>query len=141
MKAKGRPQFQPTAEQRRLVAVLTGMLVPIETIAENVGPGISTPTLRKHFKQELRIGREQLLVQLKVGIYRQAQNGSVRALTWLIERLGGPEWRAVEQHVISGTLGTDLSGVPTEELTRELDALRRKSAAVEREWVPPGSMH
>lgn len=90
----GRPEMVPTPEQRRMVQVLSGMSVPVRVIARNLAPdgGIDPRTLKKHFGDELENGRDQLVAGLKAQIVKAAQNGSVRAQTWLLERLGGPEF-------------------------------------------------
>jgi hypothetical protein len=90
----GRPELKFTAEQRRMVQILSGMSVPAGVIARNISPdgGIDTRTLKKHFADELENGRDQLVAGLKAQIVKAAQQGSVRAQTWLLERLGGPEF-------------------------------------------------
>lgn len=76
-----------------MVQVLVGMSCPIRTIARNVGPtGIAENTLRKHFAEELETGREQFVASLKATLVKAAQAGSVRALTYLLDRIGGPEF-------------------------------------------------
>lgn len=89
----GAPAFQPTDDQRQMVTVLRGMQVPLATIARNVVPGgMSEQTLKKHFSAELETGRDLLLASLKTKIVQAAQNGSVRAQTWLLERLAPEEF-------------------------------------------------
>jgi hypothetical protein len=90
---RGRPSFEPTDEQRKMVTVMIGSFVPHETIARNIGPnGIDVDTLKKHFALEIETGRDQTLASLKVLVFKAAQKGSVRAQTWLLEKLGGPEF-------------------------------------------------
>lgn len=59
---KTKPEFEPTDEQRELVAVLSSCGIPQATIcrfvtwkgiADNSGKTISEPTLRKAFREEL----------------------------------------------------------------------------------------
>ena len=88
----GRPRFEPTTEQRALVQIMVGTLVPQATIARNIGGGIALNTLKEHFSDELEHGREQVVATLKARMYRASENGSVRATSWLLERLGGPEF-------------------------------------------------
>ena len=89
----GRPEFMPTPEQRKLVQILVGLQVPIVQIARMVGtPPISENTLRKHFAEELINGKDTLVASLKTMVVKAAQNGSVRAQTWLLERLAGPDF-------------------------------------------------
>lgn len=78
-----------------MVLALTGLLVPVEVIARKVindGKGISEPTLRKYFSAELREGREDTVTNLKATMLSKAQQGSIRALQYLLDRLGGLEF-------------------------------------------------
>jgi hypothetical protein len=81
----GRPAFVATDQQREMVMTLAGMLCPHDQIARFLSIGHST--LKRHFRNELTNGREQLLVRLKQVIARQAMAGSIRAATWLVEGL------------------------------------------------------
>ena len=86
---EGAPNMVPSEEQRHLVQVLAGMGVPQMTIARllNKHGGIDHRTLKKHFAVELEHGREALIASLKTDIVKAAKSGSVRAQTWLLERL------------------------------------------------------
>jgi hypothetical protein len=88
----GRPPFQPTPEMRNLVLGLTGLLVPQDTIARLVAGGISVNTLKRYFSTELEIGRDHYVTTLKNRMEVASRAGSVRATSWLLERLGGPEF-------------------------------------------------
>lgn len=88
----GRPEFVPTADQRKLVQILVGLQVPHVQIARMIGSGIHEQTMRKHFAEELINGKDTLVASLKTMVVKAAQNGSVRAQTWLLERLAGPEF-------------------------------------------------
>lgn len=83
----GRPEYQPTLEQRKLVQVLAGLKVPQIIIGRTLEPPITDRTLRKHFADDLQHGHSHLITTLKSLVVRAAQNGSVRAQTWLLERL------------------------------------------------------
>lgn len=84
----GRPEMVPTDEQRRLVTVLVGMGVPQNIICRKLREGgIDGRTLRRHFADEIEHGREELISSLKAQIVQAAMRGSVRAGTWLLERL------------------------------------------------------
>ena len=88
----GRPEFVPTPEQRKYVQILAGLQVPHAQISRMIGDGIHEQTMRKHFAEELQNGRDTLVASLKTMVVKAAQNGSVRAQTWLLERLAGPEF-------------------------------------------------
>jgi hypothetical protein len=79
--------FVPTADERTMVERLAGLLVTEEEIArDRIKPPISRPTLRKHFSEELKRGRQRTLVRLKATALRSAGAGSVRARIYLLER-------------------------------------------------------
>jgi hypothetical protein len=76
------------------VMVMIGMAVPQATIAGMIGDkGVSEATLVKHFSRELTEGRERFVASVKGQLAKAAQNGSVRAQTYLLDRLGGPEFQ------------------------------------------------
>ena len=66
----GRPKFEPTPEQRKIVKMMTGFAIDQEKICSALD--ISGPTLRKHFKKEIKIGSAQLEAQLAGNMYRLA---------------------------------------------------------------------
>jgi hypothetical protein len=79
--------FVPTDEERTLVERLTGLMVSVESIAQDwIKPPISKATLRKHFRTELTRGRERTFARLKAMIMRAAEGGSVPAQKYLLER-------------------------------------------------------
>jgi hypothetical protein len=108
----GRPEFRPTAEQRKYVQILAGLQVPHQQIARMIGDGIHEQTMRKHFAVELQNGKDALVASLKTMVVKAAQNGSVRAQTWLLERLAGPEF--APQMRIGGIDGASPIPVATE---------------------------
>ena len=57
----GRPSFKPTDEQRRLVKMMVSGGIPHPDISRCLG--ISEPTLRKHFRNELDIGMAEAQTQ------------------------------------------------------------------------------
>ena len=136
MKRNGRPPFEPTNSQRQIVQVLRANGIAVGVIAANVR--CSVPTLRRHFKAELRDGHEQTKAAMGAAVVKAGLAGNMFAARYWLSCHGGPEWRAIEARQISGTLGTDLSAVSTEALEQELAALRRKQAAAEHKWVPIG---
>lgn len=93
-----RQPFVPTPKQRDQVEALTGLLVPQETVARFLE--IDVKTLRKHFRSELDHGREKVAAKLKgVLFHAAAREGSVRAATYLCDRMGlwpVPETAAAE---------------------------------------------
>lgn len=76
-----------------LVKAMVGMFVPKKVIAQMIGEkGISENTLQKYFAYELKNGVEHVRANLKAMALKSAQEGSVRAQTYLLDRLGGPEF-------------------------------------------------
>lgn len=65
-----RPEFVPTEEQKRQVEIVAGAGVTHEEIA--IGIGISRPTLRKHFAQELTAGAYQRRAKVLDALYTMA---------------------------------------------------------------------
>lgn len=72
-----RPEYKPTAAQRRQVAVLAAAKMSEEKIAAVLG--ISRPTLRKHFAEELTGGKAKRNAAVLMAIYKQALTGNVSA--------------------------------------------------------------
>ena len=80
--SRGRPQFQPTNEQRETCSILAAGQMSEEAIASVFG--ITRPTLRKHFSDELTQGAAERNAAVLEQLYRTAMDGNVAALrTWL----------------------------------------------------------
>lgn len=75
--AGGAYEYQPTTDHRIFVEV--GMLRgrKLNEIARSVG--ISVPTLKKHFKDEITNGRVRLQMKLDVALFEKAKKGDVSA--------------------------------------------------------------
>jgi hypothetical protein len=92
-RAIGDHSFEPTPAQRNLVVAMVGMRVPQNVICTMIGDnGISENTMLKYFGMELMLGREQFVANVKGMLVQAAQGGSVRAMTYLLDRLGGPDF-------------------------------------------------
>jgi hypothetical protein len=131
-----RQPYQPTQEQRDLVARLTGLLVSEDRIAKDwMKPPCSTTTLRKHFKYELEHGREILVNQLKDGMLLKARQGSIRAMGWLLDRIGDlpPPKRAGDELSAPGPVTIKIIG--------GLPQTIEGSAVVENEPEPDAALH
>lgn len=86
----GNPTFVPDDKQRETVIVMVGMLVPKTTIARLIGVSLNTFNLA--FADEIAHGSERFVASVKAMLVRSAQKGSVRAQTYLLDKLGGPEF-------------------------------------------------
>ncbi len=80
--SRGRPQFQPTNEQRDQCAIFAAGRMAEADIAAVFG--ITRPTLRKHFADELTTGAAQRNAAVLLALYATALAGNVAAArTWL----------------------------------------------------------
>jgi hypothetical protein len=75
-----RTAFKPTAEQKRLVKVLSSFGIRQEDIATRVGLR-SPKTLRKHFRKELDLGRIEADIRVGKTLYQLATSGKCIATT------------------------------------------------------------
>ena len=92
--SRGRPQFQPTNEQREQCAILAAGRMSEENIAAALG--VSRPTLRKHFAHELTTGAAQRNAAVLLALYETAVAGNVAAArTWLAARQGDEQGAAL----------------------------------------------
>ena len=82
--------FAPTEERRRLVCELTGLGLSKAEIARVIVPGgITLATLRRHFREELAIGRSQANAAVARSLFQQACTGNVAACKLWLERNAG----------------------------------------------------
>jgi hypothetical protein len=66
----GRPSWQPTDEQRKMVEAMAGYGVPHDDIAAVLD--VAPKTLRKHCDRELRIGKIKANANVGKSLYEQA---------------------------------------------------------------------
>lgn len=87
-RGRGRPEHEPTEENRALVERLAGLFVSHDEIAHTwLQPPIDTKTLRKYYRDQLDHGPARVGNSIKARILRAAENGSLRAMTYLADRL------------------------------------------------------
>ena len=67
---EGRPPWQPTDQQRRIVQAMGAHGVPQESIAKTLG--VAAKTLRKHCKTELEIGKIIAISRVAEALYKAA---------------------------------------------------------------------
>lgn len=100
----GRPPFQPTEEQRRIVNVMAAGGFQQVAIAHALG--ISDNTLRKYFAEELEVGGAKAHATVVANLYKQATKDDPRstpaAIFWTKTRLG---WKDTSQVELSGQNG------------------------------------
>ena len=75
-----RPQFIPTAEQRAIVKSMAAMGIQQEDIALKVGVR-SPKTLRKHFREELKLGAIEANYKVAATLFQMATSGEHPAAT------------------------------------------------------------
>ena len=95
-KLGGRPFYEPTQDQRRMVQVLRANGVLIGTIARYLG--ISAPTVRRHFKVELSHGFEHVKAAMGAALVKAALGGNVGAMCFWLARHGGDQWRDKDKY-------------------------------------------
>lgn len=98
MTTKGRPPYEPTDRERAQVKMLSGMGVRDYEIAKVIG--ISEPTLRKYFWQELDLGHIEATAKVAQSLFKQATDpvkpNVTAAIFWLKCRGG---WREESEQV------------------------------------------
>jgi hypothetical protein len=91
-----RPPFQPTEDQRRLVRSLAAYGNTQEQIASVIG--VSSRTLRKHFRLELDRAAVEVNSQVAQVLFKKAIAGdTTAAIFWLKCRAGWRERGTAEQ--------------------------------------------
>lgn len=82
-KSRGRPIFVPTRDQRNRVEELVAADQPELIIAAEIG--ISIPTLKKHFPDELEHGKAYVRKRAMSELFKQGlKNGSIPALKAIV---------------------------------------------------------
>lgn len=86
----GRPPYEPTPKDREQAKTLAGMGLRVRDIALVLG--LSLPTLRKYFAQELAVGGAVANANVAKSLYGQATDAKhpsvVAAIFWLKARAG-----------------------------------------------------
>jgi hypothetical protein len=130
--ACGRPAFAPTNKQRQTVEVLVANGNSQRVIALVIG--CDRTTLRKHFREELRDGREVLGAQMGLAIVRAGLAGDWRAAAYWLARFGGSQWRLPSPRIevassIDVTHARDVTKMTDEEIESALAEIERQRAA------------
>lgn len=102
----GRPGFVPTDDERRQVEALSGYGLPFDHIAALVRGGIHIDTLRKHFADELVIGKAKANGSIGKTLFQKAMSGDTAAMIWWTKaQMRWSETSTVNSNV-SGNLDT-----------------------------------
>ena len=132
MKNKGgRPQYEPTDEQREIVAILKAAGSPDAAIARTLK--IDDDTLVKHFREELKDGGEGAIGQAARCLYQRGLNGDTAALIFWLKTRGRGRFKE------SQDLNVTLTGaVESEILASRINELARKEARAGNSAAPSG---
>ena len=102
---QGRPPFKPTDEQREQVIAMSSHGVPHRQQAPLIGCS-SPKTLRKHFRDELNLGKIQANAKVAGALYQSALEGNVKAQSFWLKTVGGWKETGNVEIVSEGILGT-----------------------------------
>lgn len=94
---RGRPKLEFSQDQRDLVKSMAGLRQSVADIAAYVG--IGEASVRKHFKEELRLGKIEVNIQIAQSLFDKAVSNQPGAITaaihlgnlWLGMGLKAPE--------------------------------------------------
>ena len=98
---------EPTDQLRKLVESSSGLGLPHEQIAILVG--IDDKTLRKHYRQELDIGKAKANSQIAKTLYQKATAGDTTSLIWWTK--AQMRWSETVRQEVTGADGKELQGI------------------------------
>jgi hypothetical protein len=101
---QGRPPFKPTDQQREQVKAMSSHGVPHRQQAPLIGCS-SPKRLRKHFREELNIGKIQANAKVDGALYQSALDGNVKAQTFWLKTVDGWQETGNVEIVSEGELG------------------------------------
>ena len=117
----GKPQFEPTEENRKTVKAMAGYGIPQEEIAAVIG--CDPKTLRLHFREDLDTAATIANARVAQSLFNQATSGNVSAaIFWAKVRMGWTE-RVVNEH-------TGRDGGPIEHTDAARDAVASRLAGL-----------
>lgn len=98
------PEHKPTSRNRKQAEALAGYGVPQEDIARLLG--ITEPTLRKHYRDDLDRGMAKANARIGQSLFRMASTGNVTAaIFWAKTRMG---WKETQNLEVTGKDGAAL---------------------------------
>lgn len=100
-------EHEPTAENRKLVESTSGLGLPHEQIAILVG--IDDKTLRKHYRQELDLGKAKANGQIAKTLFNKAMSGDTTSLIWWTK--AQLRWSETVKQEVTGADGEPLQGI------------------------------
>ena len=100
-------EHEPTDEARKLVESTSGLGLPHEQIAILVG--IDDKTLRKHYRQELDLGKAKANGQIAKTLFSKAMSGDTASLIWWTK--AQLRWSETVKNEMTGANGEPLQGI------------------------------
>lgn len=100
-------EHQPTEEKRKLVESTSGLGLPHEQIAILVG--IDDKTLRKHYREELDLGKAKANGQIAKTLFSKAMAGDTASLIWWTK--AQMRWSETVKSEVTGADGEPLQGI------------------------------
>ena len=97
-------EHKPTDENKRLVETSAGLGLPHEQIGALIG--IDDKTLRKHYRQELDVGKAKASAQIAKTLFNKAQSGDTTALIWWTK--AQMRWAETQKQEITGQDGAPI---------------------------------
>jgi hypothetical protein len=92
---------RPTEETRKRVREMSGLGLPHEQIGALIG--ISDVTLRKHYPDDLQMGKAQASARIADTLFNKAQAGDTTAMIWWTK--AQMRWAETQRHENSGPEG------------------------------------
>ena len=94
----------PSDENKRLVETSAGLGLPHEQIGALIG--IDDKTLRKHYREQLDLGKAKASAQIAKTLFNKAQSGDTTALIWWTK--AQMRWAETQKQEITGADGAPL---------------------------------
>lgn len=105
-KTAGNPEFEPTADERKMVEQMCAVGIAQESISLLVRDGIDVKTLRKHFRQELDTSKIKANAQIGGALFNKAIAGDTTAMIfWCKTQMG---WKETKINELTGKDGAPL---------------------------------
>lgn len=109
-------EHKPSKETQHIVETSSGLGLPHEQIAALIG--IDDKTLRKHYREQLDVGKAKASAKVAQTLFNKALSGDTTAMIWWSK--AQMRWCEVQRHELTGANG---SAIQVEANTEVFDAL------------------
>jgi hypothetical protein len=134
---KGGSKYQPSDQERRLVATMAGVGLSQDSICSVLE--ITVPTLHRHFRKELDVSYIKLKARMRARLVAKAESGDTLALIFINKVFGWNE-RAIVQD--GGSAEVDPTNLTDSEIAERISQLQRMPAVARAtKTKPPRSVH